>query len=280
MKRLILILTAWLAIAGPVDAALVLKLACQDNAASTTVVASTGSNGTLVGGDNTSAKSDTGPGGSYPLSLHLNGSDDYITITDLAATLGDNASFCCWVKLDVATPAAEAQTGFAVLGNAGSGGGNHLPYTDGSYYISLLRWSNSTTSNRLTITPPGGVTRTNWHHVTIVTTPGANGWKLFVNGDQVTQQTGITGVHYPVGGIWSVGRSHSAGVNLFLDGSVADVRVYTNTLSEGDVETIVAEATGGGGSPARKRQVIIVGSLERSAWKQDAYGRFLVWGIH
>lgn len=253
-RRFIIAAVGWVALAGPACATLIGHWGCQDNAASTTVVATVASNGTLNGGSNTSAISTTGPGNLYPLALHFDGSDDYISITNLSASISSTATVCLWVKLDVATPAASAQTGLMGITTTLA---SHYPYTDGSAYLGVLR------NNRVnSITLPGGVTRTAWHHVAIVTQTGANGWKLYVNGDLVTQTTGET-----LGTIayWVVGYS---GFGHYLDGSIADVRVYDDAKTEADIETIMLDATGGGGggTPVR-RQAIIVGSLDRKKWQ-------------
>jgi hypothetical protein len=64
---------------------------CDDNAASTTIVASVGSNGTLAGGDNTEDKdsADAVRG----TSLLLNGTDDYIDLSDAISDLADDEEF-------------------------------------------------------------------------------------------------------------------------------------------------------------------------------------------
>lgn len=54
--------------------------ACQDNTASTALLATTGVNATLQGGDDTGDKVAIGPGPDLPSSLLLNGTDDYISL--------------------------------------------------------------------------------------------------------------------------------------------------------------------------------------------------------
>ncbi len=213
---------------------------CQDNAASTVVAATVGSNATLQGGDNTSTISEVnGPGTALTRSLHLNGTDDWIQIADLSASLGTNASFCMWIRLDNATPGAAAQSGFLNLGASVVSGSSHWPYTDGTAYMSALRFSNNTTSNRIAFSPPGGVTRTNWHHIAITNVAGANGWKFYVNGDVATQNTGQT--LFWDSDLWAVGRSWDTTASFYLDGRVCDIRVYDETLSEAAIEAIMAQ---------------------------------------
>lgn len=77
-------------------------LPLNDNAASTTVVATVGANGTLLGGDNTSVKSTTGPGTGIPLAFDLNGTDDAIDISAAAfsRTAGQEWTASAWVNKD------------------------------------------------------------------------------------------------------------------------------------------------------------------------------------
>jgi hypothetical protein len=209
---------------------------CQDNAASTVVVGSVGGNGTLQAGDNTSAKSDTGPTAEYPLALHINGSDDYISIPDFTASLGDSATFALWVKLDDATPAGESTTGFANLGALVTGRASHYPYNvDVKAYLNIFRATSNTTISRVNaITLPGGVSLDAWHHVCITTTTGSNNWIFYINGSSVTTATGITGVYYD-SDLWSIGRSGDGTTSYWLDGTVAGIRLYSRALSAADV---------------------------------------------
>jgi hypothetical protein len=64
---------------------------CDDNAASTTIVASVGSNGTLQGGDNTEDKNNADA--VQGTSLLLNGTDDYIDLSAAISDLADTDKF-------------------------------------------------------------------------------------------------------------------------------------------------------------------------------------------
>lgn len=66
------------------DAAFHDQWPCQDNAANTTIASLTGThNGTLAGGDNTSAKRIAGPNAVSPFALRLNGTDDNLNLGTL-----------------------------------------------------------------------------------------------------------------------------------------------------------------------------------------------------
>ncbi len=66
---------------------------CDDNAATTVVVATVGTNGTFTGEATTSVRSSTGPGGLFLLSFDLDGTNDYVDILLSAPTFADAAAF-------------------------------------------------------------------------------------------------------------------------------------------------------------------------------------------
>lgn len=156
-------------------------------------------------------------------------------IPSLVGVLGDDATFACWFKRTDATPSQASESGFAHLGAATSSGTTHMPWTNGLYYVGLFRATSNSSNSRVDgITPPGGVTRTNWHHICVTTTPGTNGWKLYVNGSLVSQTTGIAGVYYDADR-WTVGASDDGANFHHANASFDDVRVYNRALSAGDV---------------------------------------------
>lgn len=189
-------------------------------------------------------------------------SSQYVALPNLSASLGDNATLACWIKLNTATPAAASASGICNLGPILAGNASHYPYTDGLAYLSIFRFSNNTTCSRVnSIALPGGVTRTNWHHFCITTTPGTNGWKLYINGSLVTQATGITGVYYDAD-LWALGRS-SDGTSYYIDGKLDDARIYSRALSATDV----AELYSFGATRYSRGRIVNVGGTVPSQTK-------------
>lgn len=225
------------------QAALVVKcVGPAFTAAGSTTIADESGNGrtaTLQGGDNTSTLQSTDrPGTAGVHSLHLNGTDDHFTLPDLTSLMGDNASVMAWIKLDVATPAGVGQTGLWNTGALVAGSGTHHPYTSGVGYYDSFRITSNTTASRVdAVNLTAGGTRTNWHHVAITTSPGASGWKLWIDGVEITTTTGITGVYYDADR-WGFGQSSTGG--FFFDGYVWDFRIY-NTNEAANLTTIIAE---------------------------------------
>ena len=166
----------------------------------------------------------------------------HVLLPNLASQLGNNASFSCWIKLQTATPVAGANTGFMNLGPIVAAAASHYPWTDGSAYLSLFRCSGNAVCSRVgPITLPGGVTRTNWHHLAITNQPGANGWKFYVNGALVTQTAGLATVYYN-NDLWVLARS-SAGFSYHLDGSLDEVLLYNRTLTAHEIKQLYNNGT-------------------------------------
>lgn len=141
----------------------------DDNAASTTVVATVGTNATLLGGDNTSAKhSATGPGTQITSSFDLNGTDDAIDITGLfSRTSGQAWSVSAWWNRD-------ATGNFGIVGTSGSANGR---ITSAGDTIIRVTSSDGTGIVDFTVSFSSGT----WYHV-LVTHSAGNSLRCFVNG--------------------------------------------------------------------------------------------------
>lgn len=243
MRNFLIALFALAAV--PAHAALVGHWKFQDNAASTTVVADVGSNATLVGGDNTATITDSGPGGSFTRSLHLDGTADYIALPNMSSAFGGNtaASLTLWVKLDNANP-DWPQSGLCILGDGRPAGQlTHYPAGGGTSlgYFCPWRATNSTTLQRVgPITLPASVPRTNWHHLAFVSTPGASGWKLYIQGNVAATATGHA-TFYVGDSAWYIGDAKDGGGSTKFDGCICDVRLYDHALTQGEVSTIRAD---------------------------------------
>lgn len=103
---------------GAAHAAITGQWNCDDNAASTTIVATVGNNAALAGGDNTEDKDTTGPGGDYTGGLLMNGTDDYIDTSGTSTGVLDTEAYSVsmWVKFST-TPSNEGLIGAAAAAN-------------------------------------------------------------------------------------------------------------------------------------------------------------------
>lgn len=195
----------------------------DDNAASTTVVATTGTNATLLGGDNTSAKQATGPGGQAAWSLDFNGADDAIDISGSSISIagGSPLSFACWFNVDSLTNAhflgrnADANVRVVLAGAT----------------VVRVRCN----GQGMDFTVPTISTGT-WYFL-LVTKSAANNWRVFLNGvESSTAALSNAGTFDPDR------LASSQGVN-FMNGKLAWVKTFDSDESA-NVATLYAEGTG------------------------------------
>jgi hypothetical protein len=202
--------------------ALTQRWKCDDNAASTTVIATTGTNGTLAGGDNTSAITVVdGPGTALTRSLDLDGTNDTIDISASSISFASGAawSISAWVKVDAFS------SNLAILGLSGATTNRIQLQAAGT----PVRVSLSSGDTDFTVS---AVSTGAWHHV-LVTHSAANALRVFLNGTE--SSTGAVTVAQTFAPTF-IGRANAFRWN----GKVCDVRVYDSDESA-NVATIMAE---------------------------------------
>jgi len=162
-------------------------------------------------------------------SFHLNGTSNYWDISSLVSNIdftSNEASVVIWLKLDVATPAAGNQTGIFNLSS--DTGNSHYVWTDSKAYLYGFR------SARVeSITVSSSVTRTDWHMISVTTTPGTNGWKFYQNTELVKQTTGESSID--IGASSFIGKSSAS---RYLDGYLASTSIYNKALSSTEISQI------------------------------------------
>jgi prepilin-type N-terminal cleavage/methylation domain-containing protein len=204
----------------------------QDNAASTTVAAAVGGNGTLFGGDNTSILSVPGPGGAYPLALQLDGTNDYISMAHAGALNAYPLTVTLWVK----TGANDAAyRGIVTKYLLGSGNGWSLHYKSGDSLNWYFKDLSSHAFGGGDGISGGSIADGAWHHLAMVVSP--SGLQMYRD---ATPQGSIawTGT----AGATSTTESLMIG-NLNgskLNGAIADVRVYNRALSAAEIAALAA----------------------------------------
>jgi len=207
----------------------------DNDAASTTVVATVGSNGTLRGGDNTSDKAAAGPGGSITASFLLNGTDDDVAISGADLAINVAASFDCWFKI------SSLVTNMGVLGNNASSVHSVRITTDTSISIR----SSPGSSQTFTVPSLG----TGWHHLLLTKTSG-NSWRLFI--DAVESSTGAIA---SAGSITPPNIGVGSATGQWFNGNIANARFH-DTDESANAATWYAEGgaapeiTYNGGAPA------------------------------
>lgn len=204
----------------------------DDNAASTTVVATVGTNGTLEGGDNTSAKTTAGPGGIITAAFDLNGTDDAVAVSGIS--LAGTFSFSLWFNTDTASARH-------MIGTSAGSNNDRIGYASDTSIIVRRAVT-------LTYTVPSIGTGA-WHHL-LVTRDGSNNARVFMDGvESSTGSQSSTGTWAPN----RIGLGATAGV--FFDGKVAQVKVF-DTDESANVATLYAEGTA---TPAAGRHRTLLG---------------------
>jgi hypothetical protein len=142
----------------------------DDNAASTTIVATVGNNGALIGGDNTSAKFATGPGTQATGAQHLNGTDDAIDVSAASISFASGVPFSIGTYFNLDTG-----TAYRMWGRT-DGFQSFIAANDATTVLVNL---NGVTSS---FTVPNMGTGT-WHHLLVTKTAG-DSVRAFLNGSE------------------------------------------------------------------------------------------------
>lgn len=227
----------------------------NDDAADTTIVdnGSGSNNGTLVGGDTTADKSEVGKINDC---LHLNGSDDYITIhgllTDVAsATTG---ALCFWIWLDADTGGLNtifAATGngapyeaidvFADFGTSLNDDGLIVRCVDGGVnqwiWESDVNFLDGKTGawHKFDIVQDGVSPVFYWDSVDITSVSGS----FIVSTDTTRWFNGLTLTSCAMGSYVYDGTWYD-----FFDGKLDDARVYNEELSQANIDTLYNSGNG------------------------------------
>lgn len=185
-----------------------------------------GNNGTLVNGPTFSSAN----GGS----IVFDGVDDYITLSSQLSSLNGNleASLCIWIKL-VSGSNPSGTSGLIQLSSYNNANGNLYFYTDalrvGGIWLDIFRTDRLFTGDWAPTFNP-----TNWHLLTVTTTPGANGWKMYLNEVLRYQSTGqsVVSVDSSLFGGFRLGQN---GDSRELQGNISICQIYNRALSATEI---------------------------------------------
>lgn len=189
--------------------------------------------GALYGFDSTS--NDT-PFNSY--SVSLDGSDDYIEISDKFDFIQQSCVFTvsAWLKLDNVN--ANALQGFVSNNYTSSSYGLYLFYDNRSVTGSSkdLRVLFSANSVNTDIIVANGITDTNWHHYAVTCTASGGTLALYVDGSLVDSTTAPTTTTNTANGNLRFGSATNNSAHF--DGLIDEVAVFNTALSASDVTDI------------------------------------------
>ncbi|MWV58955.1 family 43 glycosylhydrolase [Rathayibacter sp. VKM Ac-2754] len=222
------LLTAQTAAAAPSDD-LILRYALDETSGTVAVDSSgRGRNGTLSGGAVASGTS----------GVRLDGVDDFVKLPDdvLAGLTSITVSAEVLVSPTQGTP-------YFIwgLGNTTSGAGNGYLYTTGNSYKASIATGNWSTEQ--TVNSGANLARGVWKTLTYTLDDASDTARLYLDGTQVAQQTGVTTTPGAIGGgkttANAIGRSVYT-ADKTLSGSVRDFRIYSSALTASDVAGLQA----------------------------------------
>ncbi|MFA5217134.1 LamG domain-containing protein, partial [Sulfuricurvum sp.] len=193
----------------------------NDNAANTAVVASVGTNGTLVGG-NTTAQLHVA--GKISGALNFDGTSDYVNI-GLQSFNAAAGSICAWFKADDYTPATDRN--IVARNAAGNVAGDFLIRLRASDSKLIGQIQDGVSS--FNAYSNSALADTNWHW--LLFTWSAVETALYLdNVKQSVPALGTTLAAHPTVGM-AIGSGYNAGASLCWDGLIDDVRIYTHVLT-------------------------------------------------
>jgi hypothetical protein len=179
--------------------------------------------------------------------FNFDGTDDYVAIpNELALTLNGNPGATLeMVLLLKKRDNSSGQSGLTQLSGFNNTNGNLYFYANfgdgtGGLFLDVFR------NSRVTIPTSSLSSKTvnplQWHQLNITTTPGANGWKVYWNGELKYSDTGLSQV-YVSSSTYTPSFSSSIGDLTFgkssgtreLSGSIASYKLYNRTLSQSEI---------------------------------------------
>lgn len=232
--------------------ALVADWLLQDNAASTTVVAAVGSNGTYTNAGNTSAGTALdGPGTSLTRSLIFDGAGDYVGASSGNGACIQNksiATLCCWFKCSTSDTTASAHRLVYVSTAANlTRAGINLNSTGQILAQARAGDGESVQTKTSTNSYDDG----SWHHIAAVFDYAGDAITIYVDGTSVAQSGTIS--------FTATATSNTASQYLYL-GSDVTPNNYKGRLSRcsiydsdesANLATIIAEKDTPGGGAAK-----------------------------
>ncbi len=237
----------------------------QDNAASTTVVATVGTDGTLTNAGNTSASTTTGPGGTLTAALTIDDTNDYISVTtgNTAATQNVGVlSLCAWVKPGTDT----GERTMVYVQNASGTARADLSFQSNGAIRAGGRAGNAESFQ--SVTTSAEYDDGSWHHVLAVINYATDAITIYVDGSSVsttgTPSFTATATTNDAATDMRIG-SRLGSSTTQLNAPIADVRIY-NSDESANVATIRAD--GVTSSTARPQVIISQLLAPQRAWQR------------
>lgn len=243
--KYLLALLAWCLVLTPLAFADLpdAKHLLQDNAASTTVVAAIGTDGTLSGAGNTSASTYTpGPGTYLTRALTFDGTDDKVNATTGNSAVLQNksvATIALWFK--TTTGDTTGTHTLMIVGVNGGGLSRSGLFLNSSGQLLCYGRAGDGESAQVK-TSTNTYDDGNWHHAAAVTDYAADTITLYVDGGSVAASGTISFTGTATANTASSNILFGGGVtNEYFKGQLADCRIYDSNESA-NIAAIMAEA--------------------------------------
>ena len=159
--------------------------------------------------------------------LSFNGTNSYVSIPNIVRDNlhgEEEATISMWIKLNSSAPGT-SRSGVVQLSGHESTNGNLYPYTGNRIYLDLFR------TNRLGPILYPDIDLTEWNNMVVTTSPGSNGWRLYINGQLLHSTTGQNSVSTDYLDFRIGNNSNSR----WLDGFISDVSIYNRSLSPEEI---------------------------------------------
>ena len=177
----------------------------------------------------------------------FDGSDDYVSVSNLSDTLNSTATLAFWVR----TTQSGSSTGYESPGitgveEAGGTGDIFWGWIDSSGRIGISVANDFAADQKSTSAINDGT----WHHVAL--TRDASGGETRVYVDGTLESTGSTPTGTIDNAFESIGRIEDTGGSPeYFDGELDEVRIYDGVLDENEVQTVYNGTHACPATPAR-----------------------------
>lgn len=215
----------------------------QDNAASTVVVATVGSNGVLGDAGNTSAVSGTpGPGTALTRYMAFDGINDAIyATTGNTAVLQNKAAFtlCCWFRMTTTDTDSDDRLMYVSNGSATNATRASIGCNSSGQIICVARAGDGESAQSKTT--DNSYDDSTWHHVAMVVDIAADTITIYIDGSSVSSTGTISFTASSTSNTAS--QSVTLAINNFTNpykGRLADCRIYDSNESA-NLSAIMAE---------------------------------------
>lgn len=149
--------------------------------------------------------------------------NSYISASATNLTFPDNeASLTFWLRC----PTEATGNGFMFFDACGYS--SHYQFSPDTAYIGTFR---NVRVDGITLSP--SVTKVDWHLVSITTTPGTGGWRMYQNDQLISVVDGLASVYVSTN--FYIGRSFG---HYYLSSHIDDVRLYNRALSSNEIVRI------------------------------------------